>query len=143
VRIAAVSLAVVFAACARPASADPAGDAPERRATPAPIATDRPVTAIPAGWDQPEILSGSVSVEAGDHFFMPQLLTVRVGTTVTWKVVGQSAHDATATDMSFASSNLYFGGTYAFTFGTAGRFPYVCTQHIGDGMVGEVIVVPK
>ena len=80
-------------------------------------------------------------IELGDHFFDPAQLTVKVGTTVTWKSVGQSTHDLAARDGSFALGAMSFGQTFSFTFNRAGRFPYVCMQHEGDGMVGEVTVV--
>ena len=77
----------------------------------------------------------------GDHFFDPAQLTVKVGTTVTWKSVGQSGHDLAARDGSFALGSMSFGQTFSFTYTKAGRFPYVCVQHEGDGMVGVVTVV--
>lgn len=77
----------------------------------------------------------------GDHFFEPAQLTVKVGTTVTWKSVGQSTHDLAARDGSFKDPGMSFGQTYSYTFGRAGRYPYVCMQHEGDGMIGEVTVV--
>ena len=77
----------------------------------------------------------------GDHFFDPAQLTVKVGTTVTWKSVGQSTHDLAARDGSFALDSMSFGQTFSFTYTKAGRYPYVCMQHEGDGMVGEVTVV--
>ena len=86
-------------------------------------------------------MSGTVTVEMGDHFFSPNQLTVAVGTTIVWRVVGQNAHDVVARDRSFASSALNFGGTFAFTFAKAGRVPYFCSIHEGDGMLGEVVVV--
>ena len=77
----------------------------------------------------------------GDHFFDPAQLTVKVGTTVTWKSVGQSTHDLAARDGSFVNGGMSFGQTFSFTFTKAGRYPYVCMQHEGDGMVGEVTVI--
>jgi len=91
-------------------------------------------------------LSGAHAVETTnvmiDNFtFEPAQLTVKVGTTVTWKVVGQSTHDLAARDGSFANRTMTFGQTLSFTFTKAGRYPYVCMQHEGDGMVGEVTVI--
>ena len=81
------------------------------------------------------------TIEMGDNFFDPAQLTVKVGTTVTWKVVGQSTHDLAARDGSFANRTMSFGQTLSFTFTKTGRYPYVCMQHEGDGMVGEVTVI--
>jgi plastocyanin len=80
-------------------------------------------------------------IEMGDHFFDPAQLTVKVGATVTWKSVGQSTHDLAARDGSFALGAMSFGQTFSYTFTKAGRYPYVCMQHEGDGMVGEVTVI--
>ena len=76
-----------------------------------------------------------------DNFFDPAELTVKVGTTVTWKVVGQSTHDLAARDGSFLNRTMSFGQTLSFTFTKAGRYPYICMQHEGDGMVGVVTVI--
>jgi plastocyanin len=77
----------------------------------------------------------------GDHFFAPAQLTVKVGTTVTWRSVGQSTHDLAARDGSFKDPGMSFGQTLSYTFTRAGSFPYVCMQHEGDGMVGVVTVI--
>lgn len=83
----------------------------------------------------------SSATTRSDHFFDPAQLTVKVGTTVTFKSVGQSTHDLAARDGSFALGAMSFGQTFSFTFNRAGRYPYVCMQHEGDGMVGVVTVV--
>ena len=97
-------------------------------ATPAPTASPTPTAAV-------------ATIEMGDNFFDPAQLTVKVGTTVTWKVVGQSTHDLAARDGSFANRTMSFGQSLSFTFTKTGRYPYVCMQHEGDGMVGEVTVI--
>ena len=88
----------------------------------------------------PAIASGTVTIEMGDHFFNPAQITVALGTTVVWIDHGQSAHDVTALDGSFMSSTMGPGNTFVYTFRKAGRYPYICTPHAGDGMVGEVDV---
>jgi plastocyanin len=110
-----------------PASTSPAA----ATATPAPAATTASPTATAA----------AALIEMGDNFFDPSRLTVKVGTTVTWKVVGQSTHDLAARDGSFSDRTMSFGQSFSFTFTKAGRYPYVCMQHEGDGMIGEVIVI--
>jgi len=89
----------------------------------------------------PTATPATAVIEMGDHFFDPAQLTVKVGTTVTWKSVGQSTHDLAARDGSFALGAISFGQTFSFTYTKAGRYPYVCMQHEGDGMVGVVTVV--
>jgi plastocyanin len=79
-------------------------------------------------------------VQLAEHFYTPALITVKVGTTVTWRNVGQQVHDVNANDGSFHSGNLEPGGTFLYTFTKAGHFKYYCIPHAGDGMTGEVVV---
>jgi len=88
--------AVVRISCALFAVA--CGGAPSQ---PAPLAT---ASAAPT--------AAGMIIQMGDHFFDPAQLTVKVGTTVTWKNGGQSTH-----------------------------YPYVCAQHEGDGMAAELTVI--
>ncbi|HET9809715.1 MAG TPA: plastocyanin/azurin family copper-binding protein [Candidatus Limnocylindria bacterium] len=119
------------------------GASPSQTTPTAPVTTTAPAaataTAAPTLTASPT--PAPAIVEMGDHFFDPAQLTVKVGTTVTWKSVGQSTHDLAARDASFALGSMSFGQTFSFTYTKAGRYPYVCMQHEGDGMVGEVTVV--
>jgi len=129
---------VLIAAC----GASPSQIAPTAAATTAPATTASAVatnTAAPTVTASPT--SALAVIEMGDHFFQPAELTVKVGATVTWKSVGQSTHDLAARDASFALGSMSFGQTFTFTFTKSGRYPYVCMQHEGDGMIGEVTVI--
>jgi len=119
--------------------ASPSQPAPSAAATPTPAVVT--ATAAPTATASPTPTAAVALIEMGDNFFDPAQLTVRVGTTVTWKVVGQSTHDLAARDGSFINRTMSYGQTFAFTFTTAGRYPYVCMQHEGDGMVGEITVI--
>ena len=88
----------------------------------------------------PTLPNVSANVSLAEHFFDPALLTVKVGTTVTWRNMGQQVHDVNARDASFHSPLLGPGGTFSYTFTKPGRYPYFCVPHEGDGMVGEVDV---
>lgn len=136
-RLAALPLIAAMVACApapasEPPSAPPFHTAPLVRQTITPAPT-------PVGSRTPEVLSGTVTVEMGDEFFLPTAITVTVGTTVTWVNRGQNAHTATARDGSFESPTLDFGGRYSFTFMKRGRYAYTCSFHAD--MFGDVIVV--
>jgi plastocyanin len=130
--------ACVFLALTTACGAVPAQTARTAAPTTSPAAT---VSSAPALTASPAPTPAATLIELGDHFFDPAQLTVKVGTTVTWRSVGQSTHDLAARDGSFALGAMSFGQTFSFTFNRAGRFPYVCMQHEGDGMVGEVTVV--
>jgi len=133
--VAAISLALLTASCA----GAPSQPAPTAAAPSAPAAAT--ASPAPAPTASPTPNAAVATIEMGDNFFDPAQLTVKVGTTVTWKVVGQSTHDLAARDGSFANRTMSFGQTLSFTFTKAGRYPYVCMQHEGDGMVGEVTVI--
>jgi len=81
----------------------------------------------------------------GEHYFAPSTLTIPVGTTVMWRMLGQQEHDVWALDAagSFHSPTMGPGSTYTYTFTKAGTFKYTCVPHGGDGMYGEVIVTPR
>jgi plastocyanin len=120
----------------------PGQSAPNAAPSTAPaVTTAVAATATTAPTAAPTAAPAAAVIEMGDHFFDPAQLTVRVGTTVTWKSVGQSGHDLAARDGSFALGSMSFGQTFSFTYTKAGRYPYVCMQHEGDGMVGVVTVV--
>jgi len=89
---------------------------------------------------RPTTAAGQRTIEVllGDHFFDPQVLVVKVGTTVTWRN-SSGTHDVTARDGSFRSQPL--GDSFSYTFTRPGRYPYFCSNHAGE-MQGEVVVEP-
>ena len=134
-RCALVCCAVLTISC----SAAPTQNAPTASTAPA-AAT---ATSTPTSTASPAPTTAVALIEMGDNFFDPAQLTVKVGTTVTWKVVGQSTHDLAARDGSFIDRTMSFGQTFSFTFTKAGTYAYVCMQHEGDGMTGAVTVVDQ
>ena len=132
---AAVTILVV-ASCGpmRPAVQD------ERASTRAPgVARDIPDAASRAPRPTTTSDERTVEVLVGDHFFDPQVLLVKVGTTVTWRN-SSGTHDVTSRDRSFRSPPLV-GLAFSHTFTQPGRYPYFCSNHSGE-MQGEVIVEP-
>ncbi len=73
-----------------------------------------------------------------DFAFTPQSITIPVGSTVTWRNDGPSAHTATAEDTSFSTGILKNGERRTATFNQVGSFDYVCTLH--GQMTGTVVV---
>src|SRR5437588_3480458 len=98
--------------------------------------------ALPAGRRvSAEDAAASVSIK--DFEFQPQQITVKAGTTVTWKNDGKTAHTVTADDGSFESPTLGAGKTFSQKFTKAGTYRYYCSFHggkDGDGMSGTVVV---
>jgi len=78
-------------------------------------------------------------VEAEDHVFIPELLSVAVGDTVVW-IAKAPEHTVTADgglfDSMIYSDSIPFGETFSFTFDTPGVFPYFCNIHGGPGRNG-------
>jgi plastocyanin len=88
--------------------------------------------------------SGSPAAVAGDQVsidnfaFAPATLTVKVGSTVIWTNRDEEPHTVAASDGSFHSPGMGTGATFSHTFGTAGKFDYVCSIH--PMMHGTVVV---
>jgi len=90
--------------------------------------------------------ANSNQVICKNNKFVPDTLTVKVGTTVTW--VNQDGYIHTVTsgtspsDRSgfFDSGNLNGGETFSFTFDKAGTYDYFCIPHFSLGMIGKIIV---
>ena len=137
----AVDCLVVAALAAACGSSTPATAPTETARAIATATTTAGATAAPTRDASPTIPSGTVTVQLAEHFFSPSLITVKVGTTVVWVDVGQQQHDVHARDSSFNSPPMGPGDTFKFTFTKAGKFPYYCVPHEGDGMIGEVDVV--
>jgi LPXTG-motif cell wall-anchored protein len=78
----------------------------------------------------------AVSME--DNFFSPATVTIGVGETVTWTNNGAAPH--TSTGPTWDSGTVNPGGSFSFTFNTAGTFDYICEFHVALGMTGTVVV---
>jgi LPXTG-motif cell wall-anchored protein len=85
----------------------------------------------------PAFAQASVSME--DNFFSPAAVTITVGESVTWTNNGVALH--TSTGPGWDSGAVGPGGSFSFTFNSAGTFDYVCTFHEVLGMVGTVTVL--
>lgn len=76
-------------------------------------------------------------VKAGDFFFAPKEVRVKVGQTVRWTNTGQTTH--TVKGPGFFSQAIDPGMRYSHRFARAGRFPYLCTLH-PQQMRGTLVV---
>ena len=76
-----------------------------------------------------------------DNFtFVPQRVTIKPGTTVTWVNDDDIPHAIAATGKEFRSKVLDTNDKYSFTFTTAGTFEYFCSLH--PHMTGTIVVEP-
>jgi plastocyanin len=78
------------------------------------------------------------TIEIRNFSFAPAVLTVPVGTTVTWVNDDDEPHTVVESDTLFKSHALDTGDKFSFTFTTPGKFQYFCTIHAH--MVGKVVV---
>ena len=106
---------------------------------------DGGLTALPADCQtlatNAGISASDVVVGIIDFTFVPALVTVPRGATVTWinceSTIGL-AHTATADGGGFGSPLFTPGETFSQTFATAGNNPYHCEPH--PFMQGQVVV---
>ena len=85
------------------------------------------------------------TVSMKDVAFDPQSVTVKVGTTVTWKNTSSAPHTVTADNATFdsgqdASQWIQPGKEFSFTFDKPGTYTYFCAPHKAAGMTGTVVV---
>ncbi len=94
--------------------------------------------------------SGAVVVSIQNFTFVPQTLTVKVGTKVTWTNKDSTVHDVTSTDgpstsanttSLFASGTMNAGQSFSFTFTKAGTYYYECTIHAAMPTMHAKVVV--
>ena len=103
-------------------------------------------TTSASGGNSVTISPGS-SVPSNGKFFVPNILTVPKGTTVTWTNDDTTLHTVTSgsaesgnpgTGTEFDSSDLAAGKTFQHQFSIPGTFDYYCTLH--PYMKGKVVV---
>jgi plastocyanin len=136
----ALGLMIVLAACGGAAGASAGStDSPAATPTPAattPVATNTPATATPTPTVKATPLPGLAQVvlivnnSDGSFGFSPATLTIRPGTTVTWKNMSSAPHTVTSDDgQTFDSGTIPPGGSFTFKFTVAGSYPYHCNIH--------------
>jgi plastocyanin len=69
-----------------------------------------------------------VEVHIDNFTFEPKELTVKVGTTVTWKNRDDIPHTVVSAG-KFRSKTMDTDDSFAFTFAAAGEYKYFCSLH--------------
>ena len=77
-------------------------------------------------------------VQIKEFKFVPAVLTVPVGATVTWTNADEEAHTVTATDRAYTSTGLEPKQTYSHRFTQPGTYTYFCALH--PHMTATVVV---
>lgn len=131
----AMSLLALLAACggASTGAASTPTVAPTPTPTLAPTPTDTPTPA-----PTPTPASNGNSIAIANFAFAPAVLTVKVGTKVTWTNNDGATHTVTADQGAFGSGGLPTGQSYSFTFTKAGTYTYHCSIH--PAMTASIIV---
>jgi FtsP/CotA-like multicopper oxidase with cupredoxin domain len=78
------------------------------------------------------------TVYVRDNYYAPNIITVPLGTPVTWVHQGQVEHTVSSLRGFFDSGTLTTGNTFTFTPTEPGRYDYFCRFHITNR--GSVIV---
>jgi plastocyanin len=89
------------------------------------------VMAAPAG-------VGDTEAKIENFTFVPQRLTVKAGTTVTWTNADDIPHAVASTTKAFKSKVLDTNDKFSFTFTNAGVYEYFCSLH--PHMTGTIVV---
>ncbi|HEV2193656.1 MAG TPA: plastocyanin/azurin family copper-binding protein [Nitrosopumilaceae archaeon] len=90
------------------------------------------------------IVSGASTQSAGQKYFDPADMSIKVGTTVVWTNKDSAAHTVTSGNPSagpsgtFDSGLIKAGNTFQYKFSSAGTTEYFCTIH--PWMTGKVTV---
>jgi amicyanin len=79
-------------------------------------------------------------IEIANFTFNPPEVTVKPGTTVTWKNADDIPHSVVENDAKFRSKPLDTDETFSMTFTEPGEVGYFCGLH--PHMKGKVIVKP-
>jgi len=155
-----ILLAVLFSGCTgspygsttQPTTQATSPPTPGETFTATPAATT-PATPVKTVTPTPQVTATlfnqtNVSVTIKDFAFRPRILTVSVGTTVTWTNEDSTPHQVINDPGGrgfnpelgdiFESGPLETGQSYSFTFPSTGLFPYRCAIH--PAMEGQIIV---
>ncbi len=129
----ALSLAIVLlAACSSTATSSAAADGAvvQKKAT---VVSATPAAPLPS-----TVIQGKNVVGIENFNFVPQTLTVAVGTTVTWVNHDDIPHLVVSTVKKFTSQPLDTDDHFAFRFTQPGTYNYFCGLH--PKMTATIIV---
>lgn len=94
------------------------------------------ITSVPSLAHAQAQQPGSIVIRNFD--FSPMSITVKAGTTVTWKNLDGEPHTVTSLDGLFRSGGLDTGDSFSFKFEKPGTYKYACSIH--PRMLGTIVV---
>jgi plastocyanin len=80
----------------------------------------------------------SVVVSIKDFAFVPAVVKIKPGQTITWINSDQEPHAVAANDKTYRSPTLDTGEKFSRAYATAGEFEYFCSLH--PHMTGKIVV---
>jgi amicyanin len=84
------------------------------------------------------VRAAETEVNIDQFTFLPQRITVKAGTTVTWSNEDDVPHTVASSSKVFKSKALDTADKFSFTFTTPGTYDYFCSLH--PHMTGAVVV---
>ena len=84
------------------------------------------------------VRAAETEVNIDQFTFLPQRITVKAGTTVTWINEDDVPHTIVSSSKVFKSKALDTADKFSFTFTTPGTYDYFCSVH--PHMTGAVVV---
>ena len=81
------------------------------------------------------------TVKIDNFTFEPEKLTIKAGTTVTWKNEDDIPHTVASATKAFKSKALDTDDSFSFTFATPGTYEYFCSLH--PHMTGTIVVIAE
>jgi amicyanin len=84
------------------------------------------------------VQAAETEVDIDQFTFLPQRITVKAGTTVTWINEDDVPHTIVSSSKVFKSKALDTADKFSFTFTTPGTYDYFCSLH--PHMTGAVVV---
>jgi plastocyanin len=84
------------------------------------------------------VRADELTVEIANFTFNPTELTIKPGSTVTWKNTDDIPHSVVEENTKFRSKPLDTGETFSMTFTQTGEIGYFCGLH--PQMKGKIIV---
>ncbi len=72
--------------------------------------------------------------------FIPRIITVTAGTTVTWTNLEEAEAHVPTSDDGLFEAELALNDSFSYTFNEPGTYTYYCATHYGDMFDAKVIV---
>jgi plastocyanin len=86
------------------------------------------------------VRAGDATAKIDNFTFVPARLTVKAGTTVTWRNEDDIPHTVTSVTQLFKSRALDTDDSFSFTFTESGTYEYFCSLH--PRMTATIVVEP-